>query len=139
MKLCDRCPQAGSCLLNYLGKACHKLRTVILNGDQVYCDELIRENARLTIQHEADRLTLEQMREQCVSSEECTAKVAEAYARADKAKRDAEALNSKLRQAVADLHFVMAGGDACKVCTVKCAFGEGNCKPVWRGEDGADL
>ena len=34
--------------------------TVILNGDQVYCDELIRENARLTIQHEADRLTLEQ-------------------------------------------------------------------------------
>lgn len=72
--------------------------TVILNGDQVYCDELIRENARLTIQHEADRLTLEQMRKQCVSSEECNAKVAEAYARADKAKRDAEALNSKLRQ-----------------------------------------
>lgn len=113
--------------------------TVILNGDQVYCDELIRENARLTIQHEADRSTLEQMRKQCVSSEECTAKVAEAYARADKAKRDAEALNSKLRQAIADLHFVMAGGDACKVCAVKCAFGEGNCKPVWRGEDGADL
>ena len=28
MKLCDRCPQAGSCLLNYLGKACHKLRRV---------------------------------------------------------------------------------------------------------------
>lgn len=27
MKLCDRCPQAGSCLLNYLGKACHKLRS----------------------------------------------------------------------------------------------------------------
>ena len=26
MKLCDRCPQAGSCLLNYLGTACHKLR-----------------------------------------------------------------------------------------------------------------
>lgn len=24
--VCDRCPQAGSCLLNYLGKACHKLR-----------------------------------------------------------------------------------------------------------------
>ena len=113
--------------------------TVILNGDQVYCDELIRENARLTIQHEADRLTLEQMRKQCVSSEECTAKVAEAYARADKAKRDAEALNSKLNKAVADLRFVMAGGDPCRVCAVKCTFGEGNCKPVWRGEAGADL
>ena len=108
--------------------------TVILNGDQVYCDELIRENARLTIQHEADRLTLEQMRKQCVSSEECTAKVAEAYARADKAKRDAEALNSKLRQAIADLHFVMAGGDPCKVCAKVCMMGEGNCQPVWTGE-----
>lgn len=26
MKLCDRCPQAGSCLLNYLGKACEHAR-----------------------------------------------------------------------------------------------------------------
>ena len=26
----------------------------ILNGDQIYLDELIRENARLTIQHKAD-------------------------------------------------------------------------------------
>ena len=29
--------------------------TVMLNGDQIYIDELIRENARLTIQHEADK------------------------------------------------------------------------------------
>ena len=28
--------------------------TMILNGDQIFCDELIRENARLTVQHEAD-------------------------------------------------------------------------------------
>lgn len=28
---------------------------VILNGDQIYLEELVRENARLTIQHEADR------------------------------------------------------------------------------------
>lgn len=33
--------------------------TVILNGDQIYCDELIRENARLTVQHEADVARLE--------------------------------------------------------------------------------
>ena len=39
----------------------------------------------------------------------------------------------------ADLRFVMAGGDPCRVCAVKCTFGEGNCKPVWRGEAGADL
>lgn len=39
----------------------------------------------------------------------------------------------------AELCFVMAGGDPCRVCAVKCTFGEGNCKPVWRGEAGADL
>lgn len=27
----------------------------VLNGDQVYVEELIRENARLAVQHEADR------------------------------------------------------------------------------------
>ena len=59
-----------------------------------------------------------------------------ACARAQERARFAEA---KLNKAVADLRFVMAGGDPCKVCTVKCTFGEGNCKPVWRGEDGADL
>lgn len=112
--------------------------TVILNGDQVYCDELIRENARLTVQHEADRLMLEQMREQHIPAEEYQAKAAEACAYADKARAEAEAANSTLRQAIADLHFVMAGGDPCKVCTVKCLMGEGNCKPAWRGEAGAD-
>ena len=44
--------------------------TVILNGDQVYCDELIRENARLTIQHEADRLTLDEVIATIAGSEE---------------------------------------------------------------------
>lgn len=43
--------------------------------------------------------------------------------------------NATLRRAITDLHFVMAGGDPCKVCTVKCLMGEGNCKPVWRGEE----
>ena len=36
--------------------------TMILNGDQIFCDELIRENARLTVQHEADKLTIEALR-----------------------------------------------------------------------------
>ena len=38
--------------------------TVILNGDQVYCDELIRENARLTIQHEVDQQKMEALERQ---------------------------------------------------------------------------
>lgn len=38
--------------------------TVILNGDRVYCDELIRENARLTIQHEVDQQKMEALERQ---------------------------------------------------------------------------
>lgn len=116
--------------------------TVMLNGDQIYIDELIRENARLTIQHEADKQIMDRLREQSVDAEAYEAKIAEVYAYADKAKQEvdcakavAQENNAKLQQAIADLHFVMAGGDLCKVCTVKCAFGAGNCKPVWRGEE----
>ena len=35
----------------------------VLNGDQVYVEELIRENARLAVQHEADRQRLELLSE----------------------------------------------------------------------------
>ena len=37
-------------------------------------------------------------------------------------------------KAIKDLHFVMAGGDPCKVCAKVCMMGEGNCQPVWTGE-----
>ena len=50
-----------------------------------------------------------------------------------------ERAQERARFAEAKLRFVMAGGDPCRVCAVKCTFGEGNCKPVWRGEAGADL
>lgn len=83
--------------------------TVILNGDQVYCDELIRENARLTIQHEVDHQKMEDLEEL-----------------AD--------LRRTVDKAIKDLHFVMAGGDPCKVCAKVCMMGEGNCQPVWTGE-----
>lgn len=96
--------------------------TVILNGDQIFCDELIRENARLTIQHEADKQKIADLQQMLEGN-------------AVQGASDTAALNAMLGKAVADLHFVMAGGDPCKVCTVKCAFGEGNCKPVWRGEE----
>ena len=96
--------------------------TVILNGDQIFCDELIRENARLTIQHEADKQKIADLQQMLEGN-------------AAQGASDTATLNAMLGKAVADLHFVMAGGDPCKVCTVKCAFGEGNCKPVWRGEE----
>lgn len=113
----------------------------ILNGDQIYLDELIRENARLTIQHEADLLRVDKL---AAELEEVKASVPsangalEACGRAQARTAEAKLGKSEamLRRAIADLHFVMAGGDPCKVCTVKCAFGEGNCKPVWREEAG---
>ena len=40
----------------------------------------------------------------------------------------------ELRLGDKDLHFVMAGGDPCKVCAKVCMMGEGNCQPVWTGE-----
>lgn len=54
---------------------------------------------------------------------------------AEKVQERARAAEAMLAKAVEDLHFVMAGGDPCKVCTKKCLMGEGNCKPVWRGEE----
>ena len=38
--------------------------TVILNGEQVFCDELIRESARLSVQHEVDRQKMEGLERQ---------------------------------------------------------------------------
>ena len=104
--------------------------SVMLNGDQVFVDELIRENARLTIQHEADQQDLRQR----AATEELEAMVDKAKADYEVARQEAQALDARLRRAIADLHFVMAGGDPCKVCTVGCLMGAGDCKPVWRGE-----
>ena len=98
------------------------VESIILDKTTIFVDELIRENARLTIQHEADQQKIQELQEMLEGN-------------VVQGASDTAALNAMLGKAIADLHFVMAGGDPCKVCTVKCAFGEGNCKPVWRGEE----
>lgn len=115
--------------------------SIVTDKDTIFVDELIRENARLTVQHEADQqriLALCDRVEQLEQDEGSAVKALEACGCAQDRARIAEVKlgqsEAMLRKAVADLHFVMAGGDPCKVCTVKCAFGEGTCKPVWRGE-----
>ena len=104
--------------------------TVILNGDQVYMEELVRENARLTIQHAADHeriLALSDLVKQLEQEN------SELSSRAEREK----VLASKLDQAIQDLHFVMAGGDACTKCKNKCLMGTADgCEPRWKGLDG---
>lgn len=114
----------------------------VLNGDQIYLDELIRESARLTVQHEADQQrilalcdqveTLEAEAAACQSAE---AAIACERERVHIAEVKLGGVNAMLAKAIEDLHFVMAGGEACKVCTRKCTFGTGECKPVWKGEE----
>lgn len=103
---------------------------IILNGDQIYTEELIRENARLTVQHEADRQIIEALTEKLglMDTAERAAKEAVPL------KKELDQTNVKLRQAVSDLHFVMAGGDPCKVCGKVCMMGTTKCEPVWKGE-----
>lgn len=115
--------------------------SIVTDKDTIFVDELIRENARLTVQHEADLLRadqlvaeLEEVKAAVPSAQEALEACGCAQDRARIAEVKLGKSEAMLRKAVADLHFVMAGGDPCKVCTVKCAFGEGTCKPVWRGE-----
>ncbi len=116
--------------------------SIVTDKDTIFVDELIRENARLTVQHEADKeriLALSDRVEQLEQDEGSVNAAMEACAEAQDRARIAEAklggVNAMLAKAIEDLHFVMAGGDACKVCTRKCTFGTGDCKPVWKGEE----
>lgn len=119
--------------------------SIVTDKDTIFVDELIRENARLTVQHEADLLRADQLAAELEEAKAAVPSAQEALEACDRAQnraRTAEAklaqVNAMLARALDDLHFVMAGGDPCKVCTVKCAFGEGTCKPVWRGEKTAE-
>lgn len=107
--------------------------SIVLGKDQIFVDELIRENARLTIQHEADQQVIRDLRQRA-ATEELEREAGDLKKDLDRSSQEAQALNARLLRAIADLHFVMAGGDPCKVCTVGCLMGAGDCKPVWRGE-----
>lgn len=99
-----------------------------LKTDTVFVDTVIRECALMMIQKEADAQKIAEL-EECLSTLPPSAPtVLDNY--------DNRILQKQLNDAIADLHFVMAGGDPCKVCSAKCTFGEKNCKPVWRGETG---
>lgn len=112
---------------------------VILNGDQVYSEELIRENARLTVRLEAER---QQRRELEAAIARLKQENDDLRYQVETLSKDiggltqdsarAEELSEKLDRAIKDLHVVMAGGDACKICKNKCRMGTDVCKPRWK-------
>lgn len=99
-----------------------------LKADTVFVDTVIRECALMMIQKEADAQKIAELEERLSTLPPSAPTVRDSY--------DKSILQKQLNDAIADLHFVMAGGDPCKVCSAKCTFGEKNCKPVWRGEAG---
>lgn len=105
--------------------------SVVLSKDTIFVDELIRENARLVIQREADQQLIRDLRERA-SSEELEQRLAEALMTCDVAKVEANQAAAKLQKAVSALHGVMAGADPCKVCLKKCRMGD-SCVPQWVG------
>lgn len=105
--------------------------SIVTDKETIFVDKLIRENARLTVRHEADLLLIDDLTDE-VSRLEIEERSAQEVV---PLKKELDAMSEKLAKAIADLHFVMAGGDPCKVCTVKCLMGEGNCKPIWQGEE----
>lgn len=78
--------------------------TMILNGDQIFCDELIRENARLTVQHEADVQRMKELRAAVIKAESEAAEIAAV----DESVAD---LERELKKAVADA----SGLSACEI------------------------
>ena len=117
------------------------MSSIVMDKGTIFADELIRENARLTVQHEADHQRILAL---CDRVEQLEQENSNLSSRAEQAEGDLglvaaglereKVLASKLDQAVKDLHYVMADGDACKVCKNKCVMGA-DCEPRWSGLD----
>lgn len=102
---------------------------------ETYIDELVRENARLAVQHEVDRQRIELLSERAAQADQLEAELTEAQSQILDLQAGANAgknLADKLLRAVSDLHFVMAGGDPCKVCGKVCMMGTTKCEPCGR-------
>lgn len=119
------------------------MSSIVMDKETIFTDELIRENARLTIQHEADHERILALLDLVKQLEQ---ENSELSSRAEQTEGDLglvaaglereKVLASKLDQAIQDLHFVMAGGDACAICKNKCLMGTADaCAPRWKGLD----
>lgn len=109
------------------------MSSIVMNKEQIFVDELIRENARLTVQHEADLQVINELSDRVNGlSLECEALAAQREAESS----SCSAMYAKrLVEAKHVIEWLMAGGDPCKVCAVECYMGAGECEPKWTGED----
>lgn len=98
----------------------------------IYMDELVRENARLTIRHEADQQIIVELTEKLGLMDTAERVAQEAVP----LKIELDKTKATLAQASEVIHYLMKSGDPCKVCAKTCKMGE-ECVPLWRG--GADL
>lgn len=110
-----------------------------MKTDAVFVDTVIRECAQLSIQHESDKLKIEELTHQF---EDLVRQLEEGkinnlqvavVAPAD----DANIMQQRLAKAKHQIEWLMKGGDPCRLCANRpCKMGE-VCKPVWK--EGADL
>ncbi len=119
------------------------MSSIVMDKETIFTDELIRENARLTVQVEAERQHRQELE---AALARLKAENESLSSRGEQAEGDlslvAEGLErekvlaSKLDLAIQDLHTVMAGGDTCAVCKNKSLMcTAGTCEPRWKGLD----
>ena len=109
------------------------MSSIVLSKESIFYDELIRENARLTVQHEADQLVIQNMASRIENLEIMENDYQEAEAIRKEAllmKEELDAVKTEREKAVEALTYVMGGGDACKICKKQCRFGD-DCQPIW--------
>lgn len=101
--------------------------------DVVFVDTVIRECAQLSIQHESDKLKIEDLVRQLEEGKINNLQAA-VVVPADDAER---IMQQRLTKAKHQIEWLMKGGDPCRLCANRpCKMGE-VCKPVWK--EGADL
>lgn len=104
-----------------------------MKTDVVFVDTVIRECAQLSIQHESDKLKIEDLVRQLEEG-----KINNLQAAVVVPAGDAERImQQRLTKAKHQIEWLMKGGDPCRLCANRpCKMGE-VCKPVWK--EGADL
>lgn len=104
-----------------------------MKTDVVFVDTVIRECAQLSIQHESDKLKIEDLVRQLEEGKISNLQAA-VVVPADDAER---IMQQRLTKAKHQIEWLMKGGDPCRLCANRpCKMGE-VCKPVWK--EGADL